>query len=148
MNDDFENQIRSALQRKEPAAGFEQRVLNRIRAKGTALDPGEGRLRPPQRSRISWLALHWVLFPRPAMRLWVVAALVLAFLAGAEWAHVRRQQMEAQLRQQTEARRELEVALRITSRKLQHIQGLLQAQSGRVLIQARHEAARDKRSRI
>lgn len=102
--DDFERQLKSAMARKDPPAWFEARVLAAAE-------------RQPER--------RWQLW-RPR---WAVAAFAsLMLVSGIAWQHER----EVQERIAGErAKAQLQLALRITSQKLQHIgQELEAAQNG------------------
>lgn len=96
--DRFEKQLREALQRTAPPAGLEQRILR----------SAAGRRRPAE---------HWWL--RVAAS---VVVLVSAALFGMHW---RGQQLRA--RKAEEARQQLELALKITSRTLAKTEARLQA---------------------
>ena len=94
MMDDFEKQLRDALARKEPSPFFESRVL--------------GAVKRQQRER------------RTSGRMWWASAIAAALLVmtGSAWQYERgvREQAAGQ-----EAKASLELALKITSVKLQKI---------------------------
>ncbi len=94
MMDDFEKQIQEALARKEPSPFFEARVL--------------GAVKRQQQER------------RASARMWWASALVAVLLTvtGSAWQHQRNVREEA-AGQAAKAR--LELALKITSVKLQRI---------------------------
>ena len=94
MMDDFEKQLREALARQEPSPFFEARVL--------------GAARRQARER------------RASARMWWMSAVAAVFLlmTGSAWQYHR------ELREQAagkEAKERLELALRVTSVKLQRI---------------------------
>jgi hypothetical protein len=94
MMDDFEKQIKEALARKEPSPFFEARVL------------GAARRQAQER--------------RASSRMWwasAVAAMLLV-ISGSAWQHERNMREEAAGK---EAKARLELALKITSVKLQRI---------------------------
>lgn len=96
MMDDFEKQIQDALRKKEPSPFFEARVLGAVKRQA--------------RDR------------RASMRMWwatAAAALVIA-IAGSAWQHQRSEQAREDAAGR-EAKARLELALRITSVKLQKI---------------------------
>jgi len=101
MNDPeaLERQLRGALRRVDAPPGFAERVIARAAA----------RERPAPRRR--WLA--------------VAASVVMLVSAGGYGEHYRREQIR---HQQAEAAREkLIIALRITSRQIGKVEGLLRA---------------------
>lgn len=94
MMDDFEKQIKEALVRQEPSPFFEARVL------------GAARRQAQER--------------RASARMWwasAVAAMLLV-ISGSAWQHERNMREEAAGK---EAKARLELALKITSVKLQRI---------------------------
>jgi hypothetical protein len=103
MNEDFEQELRDALRRKDPSAGFEDRVL--------AAAAGSRVIRPVPIGRSNpW---RWI---TP-----IAAALVMT--AGIAWQreHASEEQAKGQA-----AKAKLELALKITSAKLHHIQEKLE----------------------
>ena len=96
MMDDFEKQLQAALQRKEPSPFFEARVLGAVK-------------RQARERRVS-------------MRMWwaTAVAAVLIAVAGSAWQHQRTEQAREETAGK-EAKARLELALRITSVKLQKI---------------------------
>lgn len=94
MMDDFEKQIKDALARKEPSPFFEARVLCAVK-----------------RRRIE---------RRASSRMWWASAVAAALLVmtGSVWQHERALREEAAGK---EAKARLELALKITSVKLQRI---------------------------
>ncbi len=96
MMDDFERQIQDALQKKEPSPFFEARVLGAVKRQA--------------RER------------RASIRMWWTAAVaaLLIVIAGSVWQH-RRSEMAREEVAGREAKARLELALRITSVKLQKI---------------------------
>ena len=95
----LEQELRRALQRKDPPRGFHDRVLARIAAGETA------------RTR----ATMWV-WPRVALPL--AASLMLAF-GGTYYVHRQQERQARELRAQTEqAAREVVLALQIASQKI------------------------------
>jgi hypothetical protein len=105
MNEDrIEEELRRALRREEPPAGFAERVLARVRAEDDAR-PG------------LWQSLFG--FMRiPKFRAALAAAVVLVMVAGT-WEY-RRYEREREAGEA--ARRQLMMALRITGSKLQYAQ--------------------------
>jgi hypothetical protein len=102
--DDLERQLKSALERKEPPAWFEAKVL------------AAARELPARRS---WFerAIH-------GSRLrWATAVAAVGLVAsGVVWQHERRVGVERERAAGEEAKARLELALKITSNKLHKIQ--------------------------
>jgi hypothetical protein len=96
MMDDFEKQLQAALGRKEPSPFFEARVL--------------GAAKREARDR------------RASIRMWWASAVaaILIVAAGSAWQHQRSEQAREDAAGR-DAKARLEVALRITSVKLQKI---------------------------
>lgn len=96
MMDDFEKQLRNALAKKEPSPFFEARVL--------------GAARRQARER------------QASARMWWASALaaVLIMVAGLAWQHQRSERVREEAAGR-EAKARLELALKITSVKLQKI---------------------------
>lgn len=95
----LEQDLRRALQRKDPPRGFHDKVLSRIAAGETA------------RTR----ATMWV-WPRVALP--IAASLMLAF-GGTYYVHRQQERQARELRAQTEqAAREVVLALQIASEKI------------------------------
>ena len=96
MMDDFEKQLQGALNRKEPSPFFEARVLGAVKRQAR-----EG---------------------RASVRMWwaTAVAAVLIVVAGSAWQHQRSEQAREEAAGR-EAKARLELALRITSVKLQKI---------------------------
>jgi hypothetical protein len=94
MMDDFERQIQQALKKKDPSPFFETRVLNAVKRQS--------------RER------------RASARMWWVSALAAVFLVmtGSAWQYQREMKEQAAGK---EAKARLELALKITSVKLQRI---------------------------
>jgi hypothetical protein len=94
MNDDFENQLKLALAKKEPSPFFEARVL--------------GAVKRQQREH------------RASARMWWASAVAAALLimSGSAWQYQRNAKEEVAGK---EAKARLELALKITSVKLQRI---------------------------
>jgi hypothetical protein len=120
-----EDDLRQALERKDPGEGFSQRVMARVeQAKA------EGNTRPAKKANGSLLS-WWRL--RPAMTFAVVALMLLGFAwAGFEYSEYRHEQIATKQRQQLEeARRQKEeaehardqaiLALQIARSKLNHV---------------------------
>jgi len=103
MTNEFEDQLREALQRREPAAGFAERVIARV----------------PQRRPGPFLVMRW----RSAMA--IAAVLLVMFSAGLfEW---HRQAERA--RKAEEANRQLMFALRLAAEKIQRVQNRIEKSS-------------------
>jgi hypothetical protein len=94
MMPDFEKQLKEALARKEPSPFFEARVLGAVKRQAKER--------------------------RASARMWWASAIAagLLLIAGSEWQHQRNVREEAAGR---EAKARLELALKITSVKLQRI---------------------------
>jgi hypothetical protein len=94
MMDDFEKQIKDALAKKEPSPFFEARVLGAVKRQARE---------------------H-----RASSRMWWASAVaaVLLLVTGSAWQHQRNLREEAAGK---EAKARLELALKITSVKLQRI---------------------------
>ena len=112
----LEEQLKESLCRKDPAVGFEERVLSRISTLG-------------RRRRGLWQELRASLFA-PHLRWAVVSLLVflLGFIGAAEYWHQRRVRAEGEL-----AKSQVLVALQIASSKLNHAQKTLLDRSNRLL---------------
>jgi hypothetical protein len=87
---DLEDQLRAALQRREPPSGFAERVL--------------GRAGPPPRKALPVWASPWKRFSTAA----VAAALIVMLLSAVTYQHMREERVA----------RQAELALRIASEKL------------------------------
>jgi Flp pilus assembly protein TadB len=106
MND-FEDQLREALQRREPPAGFAERVIARV----------------PQRRATVW-TMHWRSMAA------IAALLVVTFSAGLfEW----HRQVERAERAEA-ANRQLMYALRLMARKIERVQNRLENSSAVVKV--------------
>lgn len=94
MMDDFEKQIKDALARKEPSPFFEARVLGAVKRR--------------------------TIEHRASSRMWWASAVAASLLVitGSAWQHERNLREEAAGK---EAKARLELALKITSVKLQRI---------------------------
>ncbi len=100
--DDFERQLKQALERKEPPPWLEGRVLA-----AAAVEP----VRP----RRLWSSFWWTR--------WATVALAAVLLVtGLQWQRERQQQIAGE-----RAKAQLELALKITSAKLHKIESKLQA---------------------
>jgi hypothetical protein len=96
MMDDFEKQIQDALRRKDPSPFFEARVLGAVKRQA--------------RDRRASIRMWWA----------TAVAAILIVAAGSTWQHQRSEQAREETAGR-EAKARLEVALRITSVKLQKI---------------------------
>jgi hypothetical protein len=96
MMDDFEKQLQGALNRKEPSPFFEARVLGAVKRQA--------------RERRASVRKWWA----------TAVAAMLIVVAGSAWQHQRSEQAREQAAGK-EAKARLELALRITSVKLQKI---------------------------
>lgn len=96
MMDDFEKHLQSALQRKEPSPFFEARVLGAVKRQASER--------------------------RASIRMWwaTAVAAVLIVIAGSAWQHQRSEQAREEAAGR-EAKARLELALKVTSVKLQKI---------------------------
>ena len=102
----FDARLRAALRRQEPPEGFAERTLERL-ARGER--PPSPRSSAPRAGRTRWLA---------------AAAAVLLLLGGtAEW-------FRAEQRRAAQAKREVELGLRLASEKIHEVQVRLQALGG------------------
>jgi len=111
----FDDQLRAALKRQEPPAGFAERVLARTQA------PTAQRL-PSWRERWGW----W-LTPRPRQA-WVAVGVVAALLLVTSGVQFQRR------RQGELAKQQVMLALQIAGSKLNYVQQkTLEIGSGRVL---------------
>ena len=100
-HDEMDDELRRALRREQPPAGFAERVLQRAEAGG---DPAS-----------SW----WSgLMHAPAFRFVATAALVIILAAGTlEYRHHERERQAGEA-----AKQQLMLALRVTGSKLQYAQ--------------------------
>jgi len=104
-----EDDLRSALERKDPGEGFTQRVMARI-------DQAEQKVSPAGRLRTWFLQLWWPLRLRTALAAGLVAGLALS--AGLGISHYRRFQEQ---REGEMAKQHAVLALRITTAKFNHV---------------------------
>lgn len=103
-----EDDLHSALERKDPGAGFTQRVMARInqsQAKASAVQP-----------RTSFLQLWWPLKLKTAL-----AGALVAVLALAAWFGVARYKQIQEQQAGEQAKQKAVLALRITTAKLNHV---------------------------
>jgi hypothetical protein len=101
---DGDDELRRALRRVEPPAGFAERVLHRASEGGVSiLAPRRG----PMRSVLSGPMVRWA----------TAAALAIAVTGGMWYRAEQRRQAQGE-----EARRQVLIGLRITSSKLQLVQ--------------------------
>ena len=96
MMDDFERKLQGALKRKEPSPFFEARVLGAVKRQA--------------RERRASVRMWWA----------TAVAAVMIVVAGSAWQHQRSEQAREEAAGR-EAKVRLELALRITSVKLQKI---------------------------
>jgi hypothetical protein len=96
MMDDFEKQLQGAFQRKEPSPFFEARVLGAVKRQA--------------RERRASVRMRWA----------TAVAAVLIAVVGSAWQHQRSERAREDSAGK-EAKARLELALRITSVKLQKI---------------------------
>jgi hypothetical protein len=114
-----EDDLRAALERKEPGAGFTQRVMARI-------NQAEAKAASIPQERKGFLAGWWRLKPRPALAL-AMTAVLLAIGAWIGYQQYQLHILKAQMQKQEEKEREelaakqAILALRITSAKLNHV---------------------------
>src|SRR5215467_15599174 len=122
-----DDDLRAALERKDPGEGFTQRVMAQVeQAKA------DGKTRPAKANKANGSFLAWWRL-RPAWTFAVVALLLLGFAwAGFEYSEYRHEQLARKQRQQLEeARRQQEeaehardqaiLALQIARSKLNHV---------------------------
>ncbi len=112
-----EDDLRAALERKEPGADFTQRVMARI-----SQAEAQAKTAPVRQERKGFFAGWWKLKPRPALAL----AMTVVLLAIGAWIGFRQHQqhiLEAQREQERQelAAKQAILALRITSAKLNHV---------------------------
>jgi hypothetical protein len=101
--DDFERQLKQALERKDAPPWLEARILNAAAAE------------PAPRPRRSWTGLWWTR--------WATAALaVMLLVSGVAWQREREERAAGR-----EAKAQLELALKITRAKLGKIESKLQS---------------------
>jgi hypothetical protein len=117
-----EDDLRQALKRKDPGAGFTQRVLARVEQAKTESKPA-----PPAKKTNGFLA-WWKL--RPAWVVAVTAVLLLGFgWGGYQYAEYRHQKQvektaaihEKELQEAEKARDQAILALQIARSKLNHV---------------------------
>jgi hypothetical protein len=110
-----EDDLRAALERKEPGAGFTQRVMARI-------SQAEANPATVPQERKGFFAGWWKLKPRPALAV-AMAAVLLAIGAWIGYQQYQRRVQDAQREKQREeiAAKQAILALRITSAKLNHV---------------------------
>jgi hypothetical protein len=109
-----EDDLRAALERKEPGAGFTQRVMARIsQAEAKA---------PVAPARKGLFTGWWRLKPRPALA-FAMTAVLLTIGSWIGYQQYRRHVVEAQMEKDREelATKQAVLALRITSAKLNHV---------------------------
>ncbi len=116
-----EDDLRAALERKEPGAGFTQRVIGRI-----SQAEAEAKVAPVRQQRRGLFSGWWKLKPRPALAfaMAVVLLTVGGWIAYREYqVHIQKAQIQKQEEQQREemAAKQAILALRITSAKLNHV---------------------------
>jgi hypothetical protein len=112
--DDLERHLKDALAREDAPAGFEARVMSAVNQAGESNRGG----RPHLAARPRW---QWIFA--------MAAAAVAMIGVGGEWEHhvamerIRTAHLEVEQREAGEAAKaQLQVALRITSAKLEEIQ--------------------------
>jgi hypothetical protein len=114
-----EDDLRSALKRKDPGAGFTQRVMAQVhQAEDKVASPADGRTGLGQ-----W---WWPLGLRLRLRTGLAAALV-AVLAFAAWMGVAHYRQVQERREGEMAKQQAVLALRITTAKLNHVFERVQA---------------------
>ena len=104
----MDEELRRALRRAEPSPGFTKRTMARIASEGQRETRGGGR---------SW---------RPSVTRWLGAAVAASIViaSGAGWYQVSQRAADAE-----RARHDVELALRITTEKLQEVQTRIQAKA-------------------
>ncbi len=116
--DDLERHLKDALAREEAPAGFEARVMSAV---NQAAESSRGRARPRFGERPRW---QWI---------FATAAAVVVIGVGTEWehhaavervkaAHFEMEHINADREAGQAAKAQLQLALRITSTKLEEIQ--------------------------
>lgn len=106
----LDDDVRQALRRKDPPAGFADRVLSRVSASASE---------PSVKTGMQPMA-HAHSATRPVMR-WVAAAVLVAAIAGGFQYRAIQQQREERLRGEA-AKEQVVQALRIAGNKLQLVQ--------------------------
>ncbi|MBI5282684.1 MAG: hypothetical protein HY858_13450 [Candidatus Solibacter usitatus] len=94
---DFEQELKRALGRQQPPAGFAQRVMARV----------ERRRPSPASYRIGPRWAQWA----------VAASLIVASATGTSWYRQRQERARAE-----EARQQILLAMRVTAEKIGHVQ--------------------------
>jgi hypothetical protein len=116
-----EDDLRAALERKKPGAGFTQRVMARI-----SQAEAEAKAAPVPQKGTAVFAGWWKLKPRPALAV-AMAAILLAIGSWIGYQqyqqHIQKVQNQKQEEEQREemAAKQAILALRITSAKLNHV---------------------------
>jgi hypothetical protein len=108
----LEQELRRALRRKDPASGFDDRVLSRIAAGPST------RLRAHETVRVPQMRARWVRFPLP-----IAASLMLAIGAAYYVQYQQRQdQQRAQRAQVEQSARNVVLALQVASQTISEAQ--------------------------
>lgn len=113
-----EDDLRQALQRKDPGPGFTQRVMARI------VQTKETNSRTEQRKRLTWRGWTWKLRPALIGALAAVLLMIGGGLGYQEYERMQEKRLEAQKledKRAREAEQKVILALRITNAKLNHI---------------------------
>jgi hypothetical protein len=104
-----EDDLRNALRRKDPGAGFTQRVMARV------VQAAEAASRPELRKRSR--RQRWTWMPRPA---WIGAGVTLVLAIGAGLGYLQYERVQSQ-REAELAKQQVMLALKITNAKLNHV---------------------------
>jgi hypothetical protein len=122
----FEDELRRALQRREPPPGFTGRVMARVRQEADAHSPAGAKSGARAARRSLWFGWSWF-GPRLRFGLAAVAACLLLAVSLSVW---QRHREELQRREGEAARAQVMEALRITSAKLNHVRAKVEAATG------------------
>jgi hypothetical protein len=131
----FEDELRRALERREPPPGFARRVMARVRREAEARTGARAKSgeQPARRS----LGFGWSWFgPRLRFGLAAATACLLLAVSLSVW---QRHREDVQRREGEAARAQVMEALRITSAKLNHVRAKVEAATG----EGEHERLED-----
>lgn len=116
---DLEQELRNALRRKEPSAGFAARVVANLPEKRPSL---------------------WSMWSRPQVARWAVAAIVLVAVSTGGYAY---REHEREVERGRVAKQQLMLALRITGAKLQLVQQRTQQMGADRAAASQHETEKN-----
>jgi len=107
-----EYDLRAALKRKDPGAGFTQRVMARV-------NQAESKAEQPERKRTWWWSRMWSLHPVLAGALAVLLVVAAASMGFVRYQQAAQQRQEAQKARAAE--QQVRLALRITNTKMNQV---------------------------